>query len=91
MKGSCVQLPSTTRFQPVRLEAQKGRREDISSWWRFAVCGAILPLFSAKKARERPIFVRYQREDDRGCPETCAMVKLPLKVKLIAARLTESF
>ena len=42
------QLTSTLRFQPVRREAQKGRRDDTFSWWCFAVCGPFLPPFSAK-------------------------------------------
>ena len=46
------QLPSSSRFQPVRREAEKGRREDTFLWLCFAVCGAILPFFREKCQRE---------------------------------------
>ena len=58
--------PRPSCFQPVKGEARKGRWEDTFSWCCFVVCSAILPFFPAKKVRERPIFVRYQKEDDKG-------------------------
>ena len=35
------------------------------------------PLISAKKARERPIFVRYEMEEDRGCLQGGVLTKHP--------------
>ena len=48
------QLPSSSCFQPVRREAQKGRRKDTFSWWCFAVCGAFLPYFPRNKPENGP-------------------------------------